>query len=1694
MLDKTASMRKQHEDVAASPLNHTQHAFYVCSFLATLNIFYDSTHLFYERYHLNKKWFYLYGAMFAFGYLYTRPLIRRRFGSASERNINWSSIYAVWLCAAVFYHSPSFASLGLDIKADVSMLIAVFLGSLLILSIINALYGLAVLFRILSPRLLHQNSGPRDAFTTVILNSVNLAIACSLYYSLCGNAPSDDEFAIAGGTASHNSTHGDVVRNSVCEKWLHPLSAVQHPLFSAWVIYGEAVSNDITTTTAGRGGGGGSSSYWAVSDSATAAAALVNDDSSTEPAISPVFTTWLTIFAMLVVNSVADYVAGATMSSAYSAEERRNMASASRRAAYRRLYRRRRSADYTAADRLRFGNTSLDSFPSLGFLTRPNSKSAGLDAILKTVSSVGSLWSPTSLETIGLKAASALLFRDDFGVGLNPSPAIDGVYDITPVPSSVLADPKTAAGVGLPIPADAPAPSFLPMFPWYSGTSADLIKTFFDLMVSVKVFLGRFDQRTMQAVTATTTGGCGSAAASASGVPIGPHDGDGFTYEHLAEHEEAWIDFIADTGDGGDSTYSVARCIAAPQITVELPKEMLEASGAPDATTSTNQKSSYMTPPAHTTTTTTAAADTASDNPITRVLPRATCLVHGGDLAYPNPSDETYEQRLFKVYEDALPPPAHIHPGNLVINKPDLPPEYWEAADKACSCSHSKIMSSSGKENRGGVPCHTCRKAKVLNVYDGPSAFLIPGNHDHYDGLETFTRHIVHKGWLGGWLLPQEKSYFALRLPRGWWLFAMDLALVDDLDMSQYKYFARIAEERMAPNDSAIIVSHAPQWLINWFWGKTEGKNLRQLLRGPLRGRARMHLCGDLHFYMRHSFKPYTGTAAGAGGISPSPSEMSTPAGGSPLGGGSPTSTRCPTPIFTSTGGVVGQQQGMGGTSPQASGQLHQSLLHKLKALRAAGGAGVGGASPAAGSSPVVARSINKDILGSSPRSKKGNVDVNGGVSIKKGRNAATSPAGWSTEDEGAATAVASAVTSLGASPPDLNGSLHFHPVVPGSSSTTNRNTIDNCTNGTAVLTSRLPPLPPGAAAGGIPFNKRGGEDGGENDPIGPQAWWPNLQCKTPKAAAAAAAANGGSPLAAAIAAVPTSASLLKSTAATSTNLRRNAYSASGLSTIDGGGEWEAPPAGWILNDPEHLVVCGSGGAFLHPTHVFSYSRFRPPHDPAAGPLYLRPPRDKTFPDTQQYSQGQDGGGGGAGAGAGHQGNSLGGGGGLRRSLPSDSSLYSLPRSTKDGALSGNNGLDFSGLQRPTGGEYRCQAAFPTPEQSLRLGRSNLHTFRHVNSRFDIIGGVFYYLLVISVLPRCTGVGGILEAQSVVEGLNLFFGAGLSTIAEIFESSYISLAAFAFLFIVVFGFAGSGGVGAISGIPPAARRRPEYKGFALAVRARLGGLPTRLAYATAHAAAHLSAAITLLILLELGIEMVMKYEGVGQDGYHSLYKWYRSFETLHFPDPAGLRSTLSTLTLGIYPNVFKWAFAIFDIPEAIAVSRTAMCTAGGTIAALTRLQTLGYYGGVLLYFWVLATPTVGLIFGLYLYVSGNWLHVHYDESFSALQVPHHKGFLRLHITKTGDLEVFALGLEESPSNWREDPRWKSPGGGGIAGVAGHRARWPSRWVPVFESAGLLLGGRLRKGSLKTATPPEAQLKVVDYFYVPKRPTSTQIHS
>ena len=72
------------------------------------------------------------------------------------------------------------------------------------------------------------------------------------------------------------------------------------------------------------------------------------------------------------------------------------------------------------------------------------------------------------------------------------------------------------------------------------------------------------------------------------------------------------------------------------------------------------------------------------------------------------------------------------------------------------------------------------------------------------------------------------------------------------------------------------------------------------------------------------------------------------------------------------------------------------------------------------------------------------------------------------------------------------------------------------------------------------------------------------------------------------------------------------------------------------------------------------------------------------------------------------------------------------------------------------------------------------------------------------------------------------------------------------------------------------------------------------------------------------------------------------------------------------------------------------------------------------------------------------LYSHYDEAFSSLQWPHHKALLRAHVTPGGALEIYSLVLDTVPHSWAEDPRWRTPLGGGCRDRAAHRAKHPSR--------------------------------------------------
>lgn len=210
-----------------------------------------------------------------------------------------------------------------------------------------------------------------------------------------------------------------------------------------------------------------------------------------------------------------------------------------------------------------------------------------------------------------------------------------------------------------------------------------------------------------------------------------------------------WFDYAADTGDGFNSTFAVASCLAQD---LHIGAQQLN---------------------------------------------RGAVLILGGDQVYPTASRHEYQRRFVAPFRAALP----------------------------------------------GSP------------EPRPKLFAIPGNHDWYDSLVSFTRLFISRDRIGGWDAPQQRSYFALRLPYGWWLLGTDSQLASDIDKPQVDFFRAVARE-IDPSDRIILCNAEPDWI---FASKYSGldpeyteNNLKFLEEEVLGRRIAVFLAGDLHHYRRH--------------------------------------------------------------------------------------------------------------------------------------------------------------------------------------------------------------------------------------------------------------------------------------------------------------------------------------------------------------------------------------------------------------------------------------------------------------------------------------------------------------------------------------------------------------------------------------------------------------------------------------------------------------------------------------------------------------------------------------------------------------------------------------------------------------------------------------------------------------------------
>jgi hypothetical protein len=196
-----------------------------------------------------------------------------------------------------------------------------------------------------------------------------------------------------------------------------------------------------------------------------------------------------------------------------------------------------------------------------------------------------------------------------------------------------------------------------------------------------------------------------------------------------------------------------------------------------------------------------------------RELPRGELLLMGGDQVYPVADGDGYESRTKGPYRAAL---------------PEAPVEGTQ-----------------------------------------PTLYALPGNHDWYDGLTAFLRLFARRkdGHIGGWRTRQRRSYFAVKLPSNWWLFAIDEQFGAYIDDPQLLYFEKAAQQ-VGPDDRIILMTPSPTWVKSA--AKPEAYDavdyfIRTIL-APTGAHVRLLVSGDLHHYARYTGEERELITSGGGG------------------------------------------------------------------------------------------------------------------------------------------------------------------------------------------------------------------------------------------------------------------------------------------------------------------------------------------------------------------------------------------------------------------------------------------------------------------------------------------------------------------------------------------------------------------------------------------------------------------------------------------------------------------------------------------------------------------------------------------------------------------------------------------------------------------------------------------------------------
>ena len=176
--------------------------------------------------------------------------------------------------------------------------------------------------------------------------------------------------------------------------------------------------------------------------------------------------------------------------------------------------------------------------------------------------------------------------------------------------------------------------------------------------------------------------------------------------------------------------------------------------------------------------------------------------------------------------------------------------------------------------------------ADLAEMRDKPPLVALPGNHDWYDGLKSFS-DMMCGSWrdrdhprepaqipvplpgdradVGGWGAFQSRSYFAVQLTGDWWLWGVDSQLDAPIDEPQVAYFERAAE-LLGGETNIILCTATPSWLEaadlepDRTMRGTPFDNLLTFVDRVLgerrRDQIRLLLTGDKHHYARYEPEP----------------------------------------------------------------------------------------------------------------------------------------------------------------------------------------------------------------------------------------------------------------------------------------------------------------------------------------------------------------------------------------------------------------------------------------------------------------------------------------------------------------------------------------------------------------------------------------------------------------------------------------------------------------------------------------------------------------------------------------------------------------------------------------------------------------------------------------------------------------------